>query len=79
MPTFLVNASIKIYFDREIAVEATSEDDAIAAVQDLVRAGQIPLPQLPDEVDGWEVGELDLLPDQRGRGFWSAYQAESAG
>jgi hypothetical protein len=79
MPIFIVNASCKVYFDREIAVVAESKDDAIEQVQQMLRTGQIPLPQLPDEVDGWEVGETDLLPDQRGGGFWSAYLAESAG
>lgn len=78
MPTFIVNASCKVYFDRELAVEAASEDDAVALVQEMARNGQIPLPQLPDEVDGWETGEIDLLPDQRGNGFWSAYEAQSA-
>ena len=47
MPTFKVNASIKVYFDREVAVIAAS-------------------------------GEIDLLPDQLGGGFWSAYEAKSA-
>jgi hypothetical protein len=74
MPVFIVNASCKIYFDREVAVEAATEEEAVAQVQAMARGGQIPLPQLPDMVDGWEVGELDLLPDQRG-GFWSAYLA----
>jgi hypothetical protein len=74
MPVFIVNASCKIYFDREVAVEAATEEEAVAQVQAMARGGQIPLSQLPDMVDGWEVRELDLLPDQRG-GFWSAYLA----
>ena len=79
MPTFIVNACCKLYFDKEIAVEADSEDDAVSAVQEMLRGGQIPMPQLPDVVDGWQTAEIDLLEDQRGGGFWSAYQAESAG
>ena len=79
MPTFKVNASIKVYFDREVAVIAASEDDAVQLVQEMVRTGQLPTPQLPDTVDGWETGEIDLLPDQLGGGFWSAYQTKSAG
>jgi hypothetical protein len=79
MPVFLVNASIKQYFDREVAVDAASEDDAVQRVQEMVRGGQIPLPQLPDEIDGWETGELDVLSHQIGGGFWSAYQAKSDG
>ncbi len=68
MPTFIVNASCKIYFDKEIAVEAASEDDAVSLVQEMVRAGQVPMPQLPDEVDGWEVGE-DRLARRCTRGW----------
>jgi hypothetical protein len=79
MPTFKVNASLKLYFDREVVVEAASEDDAVQLAQEMVRTGQIPTPRLPDYVDGWETGEIDLLPDQLGGGFWSAYEAKSAG
>ena len=78
MLKFTVNASIKVYFDREVTVEAASEDDAVLLVQEMVRQGDIPLPQLPDGINGWETGEFDLLQDQRS-GFWTAYQAESAG
>ena len=78
MPTFIVNASIKIYFDKEIAVEAADEADAVQLVQEMVRTGKLPAPQLPDDVDGWQTGETDLLPDAIGGGFWSASVAESA-
>jgi hypothetical protein len=77
MTTFIVNASIKVYFDREVAVEAASEDDAVQLVQEMVRTGKLPTPQLPDTVNGWEQSETDLLQDQRG-GYWSAYEAQSA-
>ena len=78
MPKFIVNASVRVFFDREVEVEAASEDEAVQLAQEMVRTGQIPTPRLPDYVDGWETGEIDLLPDQLGGGFWSAYQAESA-
>ncbi len=78
MPTFIVNASCKVYFDREIAVTAASEDAAVSLVQEMVRKGDIPLPQLPNGINGWETGEFDLLQDQRS-GFWTAYEAQSAG
>jgi hypothetical protein len=77
MPIFIVNASCKIYFDKEIAVEAEDEEDAVQQVQAMVRRRVIPLPQPPEEVDGWETGETDLMQDQRGGGFWSASLAES--
>jgi hypothetical protein len=76
MPTFKVNASLKVYFDKEVEVEADSEDDAVQLAQEMVRTGKLPTPQLPDDVDGWQTGEIDLLTDAIGGGFWSA--AESA-
>jgi hypothetical protein len=68
---------VKVYFDREVEVIAADEADAVQLVQEMVRTGKLPAPQLPDTVDGWEVGEIDLLADALGGGFWSA--AESAG
>jgi hypothetical protein len=79
MPKFVVNASVKVFFDREVEVIAADESDAVQLVQEMVRTGQLPTPQLPDEVDGWQTGEIDLLPDAIGGGFWSAYEAQSAG
>jgi hypothetical protein len=76
MPKFIVNASVKVYFDKEVEVLAEDEADAVQLVQEMVRTGKLPAPQLPDTVDGGQTGETDLLPDAIGGGFWSA--AESA-